>query len=221
MAYYTKYNNKNYNLNLNAVDSTKYPTADTSGRPCKTSAYSTGISQDSGFRTGTTAIYTQLARAIKVVKNSNISSISVTYTDIDGTSQTKTAAGTYYAKPGTTYSWSATAANNYDISGTRSGSSSGSGTLSEDKIYEVSPTAVKYYIFTLTNSGGTACSTSISASPSLASGGHIHKGETITVTNTLNSAGYGNKKATISSSGHSTFSSAITTYQTTNSNRDG
>lgn len=82
---------------------------------------------------------------ITLTKNTHVKNISLTY--IDGyteTSKTVTAAGTYYAKNGSNYSWSATADDYcYMID-----NSSGSGTLSGD--ITISPTAdYGYYTVSL------------------------------------------------------------------------
>lgn len=91
-----------------------------------------------------TASATALTR-ITLTKNTHVKTISLTY--IDGyseTSQTVTAAGTYYAKNGSNYSWSATA-DNYCY---MTSDSSGSGTLSGN--ITISPTAdYGYYTVSL------------------------------------------------------------------------
>ena len=82
-----------------------------------------------------TASATALTK-ITLTKNTHVKTISLTY--IDGyteTSKTVTAAGTYYAKNGSDYSWSATADDYCYIID----NSSGSGTLSGD--ISISPTA--------------------------------------------------------------------------------
>lgn len=82
---------------------------------------------------------------ITLTKNTHVKTISLTY--IDGyteTSKTVTAAGTYYAKNGSNYSWSATADDYCYITS----NSSGSGTLSGD--ITISPTAdYGYYTVSL------------------------------------------------------------------------
>ena len=82
---------------------------------------------------------------ITLTKNTHVKTISLTY--IDGyteTSKTVTAAGTYYAKNGSNYSWSATA----DDYCYMTSNSSGSGTLSGD--ITISPTAdYGYYTVSL------------------------------------------------------------------------
>ena len=82
---------------------------------------------------------------ITLTKNTHVKNISLTY--IDGyteTSKTVTAAGTYYAKNGSNYSWSATA----DDYCYMTNNSSGSGTLSGD--ITISPTAdYGYYTVSL------------------------------------------------------------------------
>ena len=82
-----------------------------------------------------TASATELTK-ITLTKNTHVKTISLTY--IDGyteTSKTVTAAGEYYAKNGSDYSWSATADDYCYIED----NSSGSGTLSGD--ITISPTA--------------------------------------------------------------------------------
>ena len=81
---------------------------------------------------------------ITLTKNTHVKTISLTYVDSNGTSQTVTSAGTYYAKNGSNYSWSATADDYcYMID-----NSSGSGTLSGD--ITISPTAdYGYYTVSL------------------------------------------------------------------------
>lgn len=81
---------------------------------------------------------------ITLTKNTHVKTISLTYVDSNGTSQTVTTAGTYYAKNGSNYSWSATA-DNYCY---MTSNSSGSGTLSGD--ITISPTAdYGYYTVSL------------------------------------------------------------------------
>ena len=81
---------------------------------------------------------------ITLTKNTHVKTISLTYVDSNVTSQTVTSAGTYYAKNGSNYSWSATADDYcYMID-----NSSGSGTLSGD--ITISPTAdYGYYTVSL------------------------------------------------------------------------
>ena len=80
---------------------------------------------------------------ITFTKNTNISSISLTYYSFNSSSQTTvTAAGTYYGKASSAYSWTATAATEYNIS-----SGSGSGTLSS--AITIAPTASRK-TFTIT-----------------------------------------------------------------------
>lgn len=81
---------------------------------------------------------------ITLTKNTHVKTISLTYVDSNGTSQTVTTAGTYYAKNGSNYSWSATA----DDYCYMTSNSSGSGTLSGD--ITISPTAdYGYYTVSL------------------------------------------------------------------------
>lgn len=81
---------------------------------------------------------------ITLTKNTHVKTISLTYVDSNGTSQTVTSAGTYYAKNGSNYSWSATA----DDYCYMTSNSSGSGTLSGD--IAISPTAdYGYYTVSL------------------------------------------------------------------------
>lgn len=81
---------------------------------------------------------------ITLTKNTHVKTISLTYVDSNGTSQTVTSAGTYYAKNGSNYSWSATA----DDYCYMTSNSSGSGTLSGD--ITISPTAdYGYYTVSL------------------------------------------------------------------------
>lgn len=81
---------------------------------------------------------------ITLTKNTHVKTISLKYVDGNGTSQTVTSAGTYYAKNGSSYSWSATA-DNYCY---MTSNSSGSGTLSGD--ITISPTAdYGYYTVSL------------------------------------------------------------------------
>lgn len=91
-----------------------------------------------------TASADALTRII-LMKNTHVKTISLTY--IDGyteTSKTVTAAGTYYAKNGSNYSWSATV----DDYCYMTSDSSGSGTLSRD--IAISPTAdYGYYTVSL------------------------------------------------------------------------
>ena len=81
---------------------------------------------------------------ITLTKNTHVKTISLTYVDSNGTSQTVTSAGTYYAKNGSNYSWSATA----DDYCYMTSNSSGSGTLSGN--VTISPTAdYGYYTVSL------------------------------------------------------------------------
>ena len=81
---------------------------------------------------------------ITLVKNTHVKSISLTYKDGNGASQTVTAAGTYYAQNGSDYSWSATA----DSYCYMTSASSGSGKLSGG--ITISPTAdYGYYTVSL------------------------------------------------------------------------
>ena len=174
MAYYTKYNSKWYNVNLNAADSTKYPTADSTGRACSTTDYTVGLHQATGFYSGSSAIYTLLGYKITLTKNSNISAISLTYVDLDGTSQTVTAAGTYYAKPSSSYSWTATAATGYSTT------TSGSGTMNGDKT--VSPTASRISFTVSFAKGGSNYGSWSSTSVTAYYGDYIQRsGNTITI----------------------------------------
>lgn len=81
---------------------------------------------------------------IILVKNTHVKTISLTYVDSNGASQTVTAAGTYYAKNGSDYSWSATA----DSYCYMTSASSGNGKLSGG--ITISPTAdYGYYTVSL------------------------------------------------------------------------
>ena len=81
---------------------------------------------------------------ITLTKNTHVKAISLTYVDSGGTSHTVTAEGTYYAKNGSYYSWSATA----DDYCYMTDDSSGSGTLSGD--ITISPKAdYGYYTVSL------------------------------------------------------------------------
>lgn len=95
---------------------------------------------------GDTTVSVTATAAIKITitKNTHVKTISLEYVDINGTSQTVTAAGTYYAKNGSSYSWSATA----DDYCYMTSNSSGSGTISGD--VAISPTAdYGYYTVSL------------------------------------------------------------------------
>ena len=101
-----------------------------------TASFTSGVSNNKVIGdVSVTASATALTK-ITLTKNTHVKTISLTY--IDGyteTSKTVTAAGTYYAKNGSDYSWSATADDYCYIED----NSSGSGTLSGD--ITISPTA--------------------------------------------------------------------------------
>ena len=97
---------------------------------------------------GDTTVSVTATAAIKITitKNTHVKTISLEYVDNNGTSQTVTAAGTYYAKNGSSYSWSATA----DDYCYMTSNSSGSGTISGD--VAISPTAdYGYYTVSLSS----------------------------------------------------------------------
>lgn len=92
----------------------------------------------------TVSVTATAATKIILVKNTHVKTISLEYIDRNGTSQTVTAAGTYYAKNGSSYSWSATA----DDYCYMTSDSSGSGTISGD--ITISPNAdYGYYTVSL------------------------------------------------------------------------
>lgn len=92
----------------------------------------------------TVSVTATAATKITLVKNTHVKTISLEYVDRNGTSQTVTAGGTYYAKNGSNYSWSATA----DSYCYMTDDSSGSGTLSGD--ITISPKAdYGYYTVSL------------------------------------------------------------------------
>ena len=130
---------------------------------------------------------------ITLTKNTHVKTISLTYVDgYTETSKTVTAAGTYYAKNGSNYSWSATA-DNYCY---MTSNSSGSGTLSGD--ITISPTA-DYGYYTVSLNAITNATAYVNTSASNYSGSVTAKyGSTIYVrvkpnncyVYTLNSANY-------------------------------
>lgn len=109
-----------------------------------TASFTDGVSNNKVIgNVSVTASATALTK-ITLTKNTHVKTISLTYVDGNGTSQTVTAAGTYYAKNSSNYSWSATA----DDYCYMTSNSSGSGTLSGD--ISISPTAdYGYYTVSL------------------------------------------------------------------------
>lgn len=61
MAYYAKYKNKDYSVNLKAADSTKYPSDNTEGRNCSTTQAAGSTRVATAFYTGSTQIYAAIA----------------------------------------------------------------------------------------------------------------------------------------------------------------
>ena len=101
-----------------------------------TASFTDGVSNNKVTGNVTVTASATALTKITLTKNTHVKTISLTY--IDGyteTSKTVTAAGTYYAKNGSDYSWSATADDYCYIED----NSSGSGTLSGD--ITISPTA--------------------------------------------------------------------------------
>lgn len=109
-----------------------------------TASFTSGVSNNKVIGdVSVTASATALTK-ITLTKNTHVKTISLTYVDGNGRSQTVTAAGTYYAENGSNYSWSATA-DNYCY---MTSNSSGSGTLSGN--ISISPTAdYGYYTVSL------------------------------------------------------------------------
>lgn len=109
-----------------------------------TASFTSGVSNNKVIGdVSVTASATALTK-ITLTKNTHVKTISLTYVDGNGTSQTVTAAGTYYAENNSDYSWSATA----DSYCYMTSNSSGNGKLSGD--ITISPTAdYGYYTVSL------------------------------------------------------------------------
>lgn len=135
-------------------------------------SYTTSYTVSGDTTVGATA--TALTK-ITLTKNTHVKTISLTYVDGNGTSQTVTTAGTYYAKNSSAYSWSATA----DSYCYMTSDSSGSGTLSGN--ITISPTA-DYGYYTVSLSAITNATAYVNTSASGYSGSVTAKyGSTIYV----------------------------------------
>lgn len=109
-----------------------------------TASFTSGVSNNKVIGDVTVDASATALTKITLTKNTHVKTISLTYVDGNGRSQTVTAAGTYYAENGSNYSWSATA-DNYCY---MTSNSSGSGTLSGN--ISISPTAdYGYYTVSL------------------------------------------------------------------------
>lgn len=178
-----------------------------------TGSSSSGTENGSLIASSSTSFTTPYS--ITLTKNTNVSSISLTYVNNSGTSTTVTSGGTYYGKKGSSYSWSASAATGYDIS-----SGSGSGTLNGN--ISISPTAsAKAYTLSMSTIGSSYGTNLVMRGSSILSNGStVYYGDVLSITQELNTSYLGSYK--MSSSTISGGTTSITTYyQTTNSSRNG
>lgn len=109
-----------------------------------TASFTSGVSNNKVVGNVTVDASATALTKITLTKNTHVKSISLTYKDGNGTNQTVSDTGTYYAENNSDYSWSATA----DSYCYMTSASSGSGTLSGD--LSISPTAdYGYYTVSL------------------------------------------------------------------------
>ena len=133
-------------------------------------------STETGTLTSSTQSYV-MPYKITLTKNNNVSSISLVFYPFNDHAQTEvTAAGTYYGKANTPYSWTATAATEYNIS-----SGSGSGTLSS--AVTIAPTASrKTFSITFAKTGTSDSAWNSSTAITAEYGDYIQRsGSTVTV----------------------------------------